>query len=65
MLPPHLPANRKLAAGTPAGSARHPGRKAGGTADARPTSLKGPLKVHAGKQVLMIAKIRKEKARLC
>lgn len=66
MLPPHLPANRKVVNGTPARSGRQLGRKATQKkVEARRIVLKGPLKVQTERTVSMIAKMRKEKARLC
>jgi hypothetical protein len=65
VLPPHPPANRKISNGTPARSGRALGRKAAAKAEARRIELKGPLKIQVGKAISMIAKMRKEKARLC
>jgi hypothetical protein len=65
MLPPHLPANRKVANGTPTRSGRAAGRKAAAKPGARRIALKGLLKVRVDTPISMIAKMRKEKARLC
>ena len=65
MLPPHLPANRKIADGAAVRSGRSLGRRAAAKAEARRIELKGPLKVQAEKPVSMIARMRREKARLC
>jgi hypothetical protein len=65
VLPPYPPANRKIANGTPARSSRRLRRKAAAKAEARRIELKGSLKLQAAKPISMIAKMRKEKARLC
>jgi len=64
MLPPHLPANRKVANGT---KVRHGRRKPShaGAAKARRIDLKGELRIGSGKGEPMIVRMRKEKARLC
>jgi hypothetical protein len=65
VLPPHLPANRKISNGTPARSGRALSRKAVAKDEARRIELKGPLKIQVSKPISMIARMRKEKARLC
>lgn len=65
MLPPHLPANRKIANGAPtrAGSAsrKHPAIRL----EPRRIVLRGQLRIQVEKPQPMIVRARKEKARLC
>lgn len=65
MLPPHLPANRKIANGTRARAGRPVERKAAAKAAARRIVLKGPLMVQTERTFSMIAKMREGKARQC
>jgi hypothetical protein len=66
MLPPHLPPNRRITNGTSGVRARRPvARTAAAKADARRIELKAPLRIGGEKPQSMIARMRKEKARLC